>query len=240
MHSMSLERGCSVDHNEPQFYEWQTPKDLLRLSQNHILKVGGEKLLSTGGELEKTVQQAVITSTFALCYARLFNQTKVRMTEPYTPFKDFELLTDDMNHEFEVTTAYNPKDRIREAWRGQRPEISRYAYSGKPVPAAWIASAVMKKTGKALRTKLIAQYSRHLVIYQNIPGGPPDLEKVRKLCSEAALFWASVWVISGVSGWGGIALLFNKYGCSWPTKGWLSYVNVQEGRGYGGFDLYLQ
>ena len=110
------------------------------------------------------MQQAVITSTFALCYEKRFTEAMVRMTEPYTPFKDFELLANDVNHEFEVTTAYKPRYRIREEWRGQRPAISPEAHSGKPVPPAWLASTVMKKTSKALRTKLLGDHSRHLVL----------------------------------------------------------------------------
>ena len=224
---------------ETKFLDWQNPDELLHRSKKYIAEVGNEAFLSKGEEHEKTVQEALIASTFSCCLSRKICIGKIRMVEQGTILKDFEIEHDRSILEIEVTVAYERGYKIREAWRGgQSPEIPRYAYSGDPNDPIRLAGAIQKKTQKACNAALNTK--RHLVVYSCMWGGLPNLGDLRNLCDEADRVWASVWVISGVPSSGGVGLLFNAYGFDWPMMGWLSYVNARKGGGFGGFDIYLQ
>ncbi|MBI4002678.1 MAG: hypothetical protein HY348_12960 [Nitrospira defluvii] len=161
------------------------------------------------------------------------------MVEQGTVLKDFEIERNRSIHEFEVTVAFEPDYKIRQEYRdGQSPEIPGYASSGDPNDPKWLSGAVQKKTQKACKAHW--KTKRHLVVYQCMWGGLPNLGDLRILCDEADRVWASVWVISGVPFAGGVGLLFNAYGCDWPMMDWLSYVNAKQCGGFGGFDIYLQ
>jgi len=222
-----------------EFFNWQTPQDLLGRSRKYITNVGSERFLSTGGEHEKTVQEALVGSTFASCLSCKTGDMKMRMAEQGAALKDFELELDHSIHEFEVTVAYEPNYKIRRAWRnGQSPKIPVDAFCASPIDPKLLAAVVQKKTQKACKSP--RKTKRHLVVYQCIWGGLPDLKDLRSLCDEAASAWASAWIISGVPFAGGVGLLFNDYGFDWPIMEWLSYVDAKQGGGFGGFDIYLQ
>lgn len=74
----------------------------------------------------------------------------MRMVERGTSLKDFEILHDSLMQEFEVTVAFEPGYKIRQAWRGpQSPGIPECAFSGNGIDPNWLAVAVQKKTEKA-------------------------------------------------------------------------------------------
>ena len=157
------------------------------------------------------------------------------------PLIDFEL-RDARTIPFEIVTAYELGYKIRQGYRnGRSPMVSEKAFSGLPVDSARVAAEIAKKTAKAKKAKTVdGHFHGHLLVYQNIAGGAVELRQLKALCAEAESVWASVWLISGVPSWGGIALLLNGYGFAFPEMKWVSYVNAPKGNGYGGFDLYLQ
>ncbi len=219
-------------------YLWQHPSRLLRWAVKAESEMTCEAFLSRGGSLEQKIQEALVGATFLSIFRRLVSPVMGRMARINEEALDIEARTaNGAIYQFEITTAYPPGYRIREAYRnGSKPEIPQSAFAGEPISDEWVAATILRKTAKVENKRL----NRHLLVYQNILGGAPDLRRLCELVSGVESIWASVWIISGVPEWGGVALLCNTYGFNWPTKEWLSYVNAQEGRGFSGFDIYLQ
>lgn len=219
-------------------YEWQHPSALLRLAVKAQSEMTCEAFLSKGGSVEQKIQEALVGATFLSIFQRLVSPVMGRMARINEEALDIEARTaNGAICQVEITTAYPPGYRIREAYRnGSKPEIPQPAYAGEPIPAEWVAPTILSKTAKVEKKRL----NRHLLVYQNIFGGAPDLRRLCELVSGVESIWASVWIISGVPDWGGVALLCNTHGFNWSTMEWLSYVNAQEGMGFSGFDIYLQ
>lgn len=236
MNAASLRGGCFA---LSEFFVWRNPESLLVLSKHHIGEVGTERFLSTGGDQEQMVQEALVASTFARCLCSIGYPVMIRMTEIGTRLKDFELRSNNQLLEFEVTRALEPGTKPREAWsNGNRPEIPPRAFSGEQIDPEWLADSIQKKTAKFRASNLSER--RHLLVYLDIMGGSPDLKRVASFCQEDDALWESVWVISGIPHGGGISCLFNDSKFVWPTARWLSWVDAKPGGHYGGFDIYLQ
>jgi hypothetical protein len=219
-------------------YLWQHPSALLRLAVKAQSEMTSDAFLSRGGSLEQKIQEAIVGATFLSIFQRLVSPVMGRMARINEEVLDIEARTaNGAICQFEITTAYPPGYRIREAYRnGSKPEIPQPAFAGEPILAEWVATTILNKTAK-VEKKLL---NRHLLVYQNIFGGAPDLRRLCELVSGVESIWASVWIISGVPHRGGVAILCNTHGFNWSTMEWLSYVNAQEGKGFSGFDIYLQ
>jgi hypothetical protein len=219
-------------------YLWQHPLALRRLAMKTQSEMTCEEFLSRGGSREQKIQEALVGATFLSIFHQIVLPVMGRMARINEEALDIEARTaDGIIYQFEITTVYPPGYKIREAYRnGSKPEIPQSAFTGDPVSAGHVATTILKKTAKVKKKRL----NRHLLVYQDISGGAPDLTLLRKLVSGVESVWASVWIISGVPDWGGVVLLSNTHGFNWPTKEWLSYVNAQEGKGFAGFDIYLQ
>ena len=197
-------------------YLWQHPSALLRLAVKTQSEMTCEAFLSRGGSLEQKIQEALVGATFLSIFQRLVSPVMGRMARINEETLDIEARTANGTiYQLEITTAYPPGYKIREAYRnGSKPEIPQSAFAGEPISAEWVATTILRKTAKVEKKRL----NRHLLVYQNIFGGVPDLRRLRKLISGVESIWASVWLISGVPEWGGVALLRNTHGFNWSTK----------------------
>ena len=224
-------------------FRWQHPFELHRTAAYAQSMLSNEDFLSLGGEYEQKIQEARVGSIFSCGLSRALGPLQVRMAPYCERMLDMELETSFGELcQFEITTAFLPDYKIRLAYRnGKCLEISHRVFSGESVDPQWLAGPIGRKTKKMLRMCSSGeQMERHLLVYQSFSGGAADLKKVMALCGYLDSVWESVWIISGVPHWGGIALLSNRYGFDWPTMEWVSYVNAKEGMGFSGFDIYLQ
>ena len=197
-------------------YSWQHPSALRRLAVKAQSEMTCEAFLSRGGNREQKIQEALVGATFLSIFQQIVSPVKGRMARINEEALDIEALAaDGIIYQFEITTAYPLGYRIREAYRnGSKPEIPQSAFAGEPISAEWVATTILRKTAKVEKKRL----NRHLLVYQNMFGGVPDLRQLRKLISGVESIWASVWLISGVPEWGGIAILCNTHGFNWSTK----------------------
>jgi len=214
----------------------QPPQVLLECAETLQSDMSDEQFLSKGRDFEQKVQEAFPAAVFSCIFDTTVCPVRIRMA--HQQVLDFELISNSNEvYKFEVVTAYEPGRKIRLEYRdSKKPAFPPRGLSGVPVPAEWVATTILNKTAKVEKKRL----NRHLLVYQNISGGAADLKRLRKLVSGVESIWASVWIISGVPDWGGVALLCNTHGFNWSTMKWLSYVNAQEGMGFSGFDIYLQ
>ena len=221
-----------------QLYQWQSPRVLLNEAARMQAGMPSEQFLSKGRDNEQKIQEALVGATFLSIFRQIDSSVMGRMAKINEEALDMEGRgAEGIIYPFEITVAYPPLYRIREVYKNQnKPVIPQSAFAGEPIPAEWVATTILNKTAKVEKKRL----NRHLLVYQNIFGGAPDLRRLCELVSGVESIWASVWLISGVPDWGGVALLCNTHGFNWSTMEWLSYVNAQEGMGFSGFDIYLQ
>src|SRR5256885_2115356 len=108
-----------------------------------ITTVGGEGairndvrgILSKGGSREQKIQEAIVGATFLSIFQRLVSPVMGRMARINEEALDIEARTvDGVIYQFEITTAYPPGYRIREAYRnGSKREIPWSAFPGEPI-----------------------------------------------------------------------------------------------------------
>jgi len=186
-------------------YLWQHPSALLRLAVKAQSEMTDEAFLSRGGSREQKIQEALVGATFLSIFQRIVSPVMGRMARINEEALDIEALTANGTIcQLEITTAYPPDYRIREAYRnGAKPEIPWSAFTGEPILAEWIASSISNKTEK-IRGKGIR---RHLVVYNSINGGTTDLWRLPQLLGDVEKEWDSIWLIAGVSDLGWVALV---------------------------------
>lgn len=218
-------------------YQLQKARDLLDMVTGIDNHVSAEDLMNKAGEFYQKIKEALVASPFAAGFALLVKPVLIKMA--HGQMLDFELHSmGGQKYEFEIVMSIEPDRKPGLEYRnGSRPITPRRAFSGEQFPPEWITKDLWKKTEMAKEGQVS---HRHLLIYQNIAGGLPDLGRLRSLCAGAESVWASVWLISGVPDMGWIALLFNRDGFACPEAKWFSYVNAPKGDKYGGVDLYLQ
>lgn len=220
-----------------EFSQWQNPRALLNTATSIADRISDADLMNRAGEFYQKTKEALVASTFAAGFTLGVKPVLVKMA--HERLLDFELsVSDGQKYEYEIVMALEPGRKPGWEYQdGNRPVSGWRAFSGQPVPPQWIAPSIWKKMEKAKRYGI---YHRHLLVYQNIQGGAPDLRSLKALVGDANPIWASVWLITGVPDWGGVALLSNRHGFSWPEMEWLSYVNAPKGKVFSGFDFYLQ
>ena len=218
-------------------FQSQKPRALLGTATSIADQISSEDLMNRAGEFYQKTKEALVASTFAAGFALGIEPVLVKMA--HKRMLDFELNGfDGQKYEYEIVMSLEPGRKPGLEYRDAKKPVTPWrAFSGEPVPAEWVAKVIRKKTDLAKKNQI---YHRHLLVYQNISGGAPDLRQLKALVGHAKSVWASMWLISGVPAWGGIALLSNRYGFDWPTMEWFSYVNAKEGKGFSGFDIYLQ
>ncbi|MER3425087.1 MAG: hypothetical protein C4293_19505 [Nitrospiraceae bacterium] len=116
--------------------------------------------------------------------------------------------------EFEIVMAIEPGRKPGLEYRnGNRSGMPSRAFRGQPVDPEWIAPSIQGKTHKARNKKI---YRRHLLVYQNIPGGQTDFMKLLALVPEAERVWRSIWLIAGGPDMSARVLLSNAaaFACS--------------------------
>jgi hypothetical protein len=202
------------------FYRWQKPRALWGLATGIASALSDEQFLSRGRHYEQKLQEALVDSTWCLCFSKLVSPVLIRMAD--SQLLDFEIrLASGEIWQLEVTTAHPFGYKIREEYRhGKKPSMQPRAFSGDPVSPTWLTSVIGNKT-----KKVIGKYTnRHLVVYQNISGGATDLGQVRKLVPNIEASWRSVWIITGIPSCGGIVLICKaaSFGC--PEMKWFSYA----------------
>jgi hypothetical protein len=214
-------------HNDiTEFKCWQSPLELWNLAKRVQASMSSEKFLSRGRDFVQKVQEALVASTFALCFAGLVSPVQIRMSKIHQPLLDFELFPTNYStkYEFEIVAAYEPDYKIRLKYRdGKRPKMPYKAFSGEPVNPEWVAEEILKKTERVKKAGEKGA-NHHLLVYQNIHGGPTDLEQLRQLVANTESVWTSIWIISGAPSWGWITLLFNSSGFKCPSMQWLSTI----------------
>lgn len=207
-------------------FQLQQPRDLLATVTSIADEVTDEDLMNRAGEFYQKTKEALIAATFATIFDYAVMPILVKMV--HEKIQDFELSDfSDFNgqkYEYEIVMALEPGRKPGLEYRdGRKPIPSLPALSGKSVSAEWIVKVIQKKTELAQKNKFD---HRHLLVYQNIQGRAPDLRQLKALVGDANSVWASVWLISGVPDWGGVALLSNRHGFSWPEMEWLSYGHL--------------
>lgn len=202
------------------FYQLQDPRDLWNLAKQTTSVMSNEDLLSRGKDYEQKLQEAILASTFALGFQKHISPVQIRMARVHAPLLDFEMVSqDDTIFKFEIVMAVLPERKLREEYQdGKRPKISPRAFSAEPADPERIASVIRNKTERARR---IDWFNGHLLVYQNIPGGGPDLERLKKLISDSESIWQSIWLIVGVPDLAGMVLLCNSYGFPCAERDWL-------------------
>lgn len=222
-----------------EFFRWQKPRALLSTATSIADRISDEDFMNRGGEFYQKTKEALVASTFAAWFDLAIEPVLVKMAMVNERILDFDLSEfDGQKYEYEIVMSLEPDRKPGLEYRnGRQPVTPWRAFSGEPVPADWIAKDILKKTDLAKKYRI---RHRHLLVYQNISGGMPDLRKLQALVGDANSVWASIWLISGVMEWGGIALLSNRNGFSWPAAEGFSYVNTSEGGQFSGFDFYLQ
>ncbi|MEP6891727.1 MAG: hypothetical protein ABI955_13625 [Nitrospirota bacterium] len=112
-------------------------------------------------------------ATFLSIFRRIVSPVMGRMARINEEASDIEARTaDGIIYQLEITTAYPPGYRIREAYRnGSKPEIPQSAFTGEPILAERIAFSIINKTEKIRRKGIRG----HLVVYNNISVGTTDL-----------------------------------------------------------------
>lgn len=220
-----------------EFFQWQEPRALLSAATSIANRISHDDLMNRAGEFYQKTKEALVASTFAACFDLGVEPVLVKMA--HERLLDFGLSgADGQKYECEIVMSLEPDRKPGLEYRnGKQPVTPQRAFSGEPVPADWIAKGIRKKTDVAKKTGI---YHRHLLVYQNISGGMPHLQQLKALVRDAESVWASMWLISGVPCWGGIALLSNRHGFNWPDLKWLSYANAPKDRDFSGFDFYLQ
>lgn len=175
-----------------------------------------EVFLSRGGDIEQKIQEALVGATFSWGFYHLVTAVKAQMAAIHKEALDIELRSNaGCLYSFEITAAHPPGYQIRLAYRGgKRPEISPRAFSGEPIPAEWLASAIINKTNKVRGKSL----RRHLLVYNNISGGTNDLWRLPQLLLGSEKVWDSIWIITGVPDCGWIALVSNSAGLEIPMR----------------------
>ncbi|MDE3226631.1 MAG: hypothetical protein KGO52_02120 [Nitrospirota bacterium] len=208
-----VEMKVSTDINL--FYLLQRPWELRRLAVAVQKGMSDEAFISRGGDFEQKVQEALIGSTFSWGGHHIISPASVRMARIHHEALDMEIHSDNGEmHSFEITTLHPADLKIRLAYRdGKRPEIPSRAFSGEPIPAELIASAIDKKTNKIQGKGLC----RHLLVYNNVYGGTTDLRRLPRLLNGAERTWDSIWVIAGIPYFGWIALVSNSAGLKAPA-----------------------
>ncbi len=234
---MMFSSSINVLPDTSRLFQLQQPRDLLATVTSIADDVSDEDLMNRAGEFYQKTKEALVASTFAAIFAHTVKPTLVKMV--HERMLDFKLSDfDGQTYDYEIVMALEPRRKPGLEYRdGRKPIPPLRAFSGKPVPAEWIVKVIQKKTELAKKNNF---HHRHLLVYQNIPGGTPDLRQLKALVGDANSVWASVWLISGVPDWGGVALLSNRHGFSWPEMEWLSYVNAPKGEAFSGFYFYLQ
>ena len=192
------------------FNLWQRPRELRDLAVKAQANISAEAFLSRGGDFEQKIQEVLVGTSFAMLFHKIVFPVRVRMAQIHEEATDIELRSGDgVTYPFEITTVYPPGYKIRLEYRdGRRPVISKRAFSGEPIPAEWIADAIVNKTnkvrGKGLR--------RHLLVYNNISGGTTNLWRLPQLLCGAEGIWDSIWIIAGIPYCGWISLVSNEAG----------------------------
>jgi len=206
------------------FYRFQDPSDLWNLAKKVESVLTAEQFLSRGKDSEQKLQEALVASTFSIGFQKYLFPVEIRMVEVHKPLLDFELKSrDGVVSEFEITTAYEPKYKIREEYMdGKIPQIPIRAFSGEPVRPEWIAPFIQSKTEKAKKLKdLPGEFNRQLLVYQNISGGGTDLERLKQLIPGSESIWQSIWLIVGVPDLVAMVLVSNAHGFSCTEGKWL-------------------
>ena len=148
-------------HDISAMYCWQDPLALRQLAVRAQSEMSNEAFLSKGGSREQKIQEALVGSTFLSVFCRVVSPVLGRMAKINEEALDMEALGNDGAISlFEITAAYAPDYRIRQEYKGgNRPEIPQSAFTGKPIPAGWIASPILNKTekirGKGIRRHLL-------------------------------------------------------------------------------------
>ena len=191
-------------------YLWQRPSALRRLAVKVQSEMTCEAFLSRGGSREQKIQEALVGGTFLSIFQRIASPVMARMARINEEALDVEARTaDGVIYQLEITAAYPPSYKIREAYRnGSKPEIPWSAFTGEPIPAEQIASSISNKTEK-IRGKGIR---RHLVVYNDISGGTTDLWRLPQLLGHVQKEWDSIWLIAGVPDIGWVALVSDSVG----------------------------
>lgn len=222
-----------------EFFQWQKPRVLLSTATSVADRISDDDLMNRAGEFYQKTKEALVASTFATWFDLAIDPVLVKLALANERILDFELSDfNDQKYEYEIVMSLEPDRKPGLEYRnGKQPVVPQRAFSGEPVHADWIAKDIRRKTDLAKKTGI---HHRHLLVYQNISGGATDLRQLKALVGDAESAWASMWLISGVPVWGGIALLSNRHEFDWPEAKWYSYVNALEGGQFSGFDFYLQ